>query len=322
MTNTSSLSSLFATLAAFQTAAVATPAGCKSPTMKNAAKNKNAPIQRIISKSFEPRRRRLQGETVCTQTNFLGNVTTACEEASGIQSSCTVTPDGRCLYVALEFRRIEALMAFIFNRTNSPAESYEESFYDGIFVPLLFFLDSQVCQCADSTPDCSVLNLTGYSFNACAVDEPEYSNTCGHQQEQGRSFCCDINDAKGGMKCCRSETEETALEYECVAGSDTGKVVLSDSSCAAFHNGQSCSSCEYCIGKNAAVPIVAYDCTEFGGTKRTCPDLEKEEFAKSLLGDLLDGNMNATLDEDISISWLKVLVDPRTGGSDPYCCIC
>eukprot|EP00980_Cylindrotheca_fusiformis_P005280 scaffold1133_cov84-Cylindrotheca_fusiformis.AAC.4 len=165
---------------------------------------------------------------------------------------------------------------------------------------LVGYIVSSACNCIDSTPDCSmVANLTDYNFNACDA-EPKYSRTC--REEEG-SVCCEIVDEKGEMKCCQSETE-TAIEYECVAGSDTGKITLSNSSCTATHNGESCT-CEYCIAPDGnTTGIAAYDCTEFGGSKRVCPDMQSEEFMALTLLLSLGGVLELPLRYE--------MVDPRT----------
>eukprot|EP00980_Cylindrotheca_fusiformis_P000802 scaffold196_cov113-Cylindrotheca_fusiformis.AAC.3 len=303
--------SLFATLTAFQST-LAVPAGYNSAI--RAANKDSSPgssIQRILEQ------RRLQGETICTRTDFLGNVTTSCEEASGIQSSCTVTPDGTCEYSALDLSVFEELLANVTdlinvtdltNVTNSTDDGVSEGdpSFDGIFGALLLLLlglaSSGDCTCTDSTPDCNMTSLADYSFNACTAD-PKYSNSC--VMEQG-TVCCDIDDAQGEMKCCRSQTG-TVVEYECDAGSDTGKIILANSSCVATYNGQTCT-CDYCASDADDLPVTAYDCTEFGGSKRTCPDFGNEESALGLLGAVMGGSLDAAL--------LYEIVDPRKGSGD------
>eukprot|EP00980_Cylindrotheca_fusiformis_P005278 scaffold1133_cov84-Cylindrotheca_fusiformis.AAC.2 len=290
--STHSLLSLFANLTAFQLI----PAGYKAPI----AVENTSPIQRILEQ------RRLQAGVTCTRTSFLGNVTTICEEASGIQSSCTMTPEDTCSYVALD-TEFEVMATHIFCNTNSTfgavsaddCFSFQEAF-SILGVLVQSYVDRSTCGCTDSTPDCSmVANLTDYSFNACAA-EPKFSRTC---QETKGMVCCDVVDEKGEMKCCRSETE-TATKYECVAGSDTGKITLSNSSCVATHNGQSCP-CEYCttLDADGTTTVVAYDCTEVNGTKRTCRDVENKEFSLAVLGTVLGAMLDVSLQYEI--------VDPR-----------
>eukprot|EP00980_Cylindrotheca_fusiformis_P002442 scaffold582_cov73-Cylindrotheca_fusiformis.AAC.2 len=294
--------SLLATFTAFQST-VAAPAGYNSPIRAaNKDTSHGSSIQHILEQ------RRLQGETICTRTTLLGNITTNCEEASGIQSTCAVSSDGTCSYLALDLSVLEELLANITDLTNvtnstdggvSEGDLSFEEIFAVLFILLLGIVFSGACECTDSTPDCSMTNLTDYSFNACKAD-PNYSYTC--TMEQG-SVCCDIDDAEGEMKCCRSESD-TGVEYECDAGSNTGKMTLTNSSCVAAYNGQTCT-CDYCSSDGDDLLIAAYDCTEFGGSKRTCPDLENAESALGILDALFSGDIGAAL--------MYEIVDPRNG---------
>eukprot|EP00980_Cylindrotheca_fusiformis_P009574 scaffold2115_cov97-Cylindrotheca_fusiformis.AAC.3 len=209
----------------------AAPAGYNSPIR---AANKDTTSHGDGGSSIhilEQQRHLQEGETIiCTRSNFLGNITTSCEEAaSGIQSSCAVTPDGTCSYYVLDLSVLDELLANITdflatNVTNSADAgggvssegdpSSVEEIFAALFLIFLGLTDSGECKCTDSTPDCSMTNLpTDYSFNACKAD-PKYSYTCTIMEQEGSLFCCDIDDAQGKMKCCKSETD-TGFEYEC-----------------------------------------------------------------------------------------------------------
>eukprot|EP00980_Cylindrotheca_fusiformis_P005282 scaffold1133_cov84-Cylindrotheca_fusiformis.AAC.6 len=323
---------LLPTFTAFhQSTAAAAPAGYNSPiraaNIKDTTSHDGGGGGSSIHILEQQRHLQEEGETIiCTRSNFLGNITTSCEEAaSGIQSSCAVTPDGTCSYYVLDLSVLDELLANITdflatNVTNSTDAaggvsspegdpSSVEEIFAALFLIFLGLTDSGECKCTDSTPDCSmVTNLpTDYSFNACKAD-PKYSYTCTiMEQEEGSLFCCDIDDAQGKMKCCKSETD-TGFEYECDAGSNTGKITLSNSSCVATYNGETCTTCDYCFPDDASAPLIAaYDCTEFGGSKRTCPDLKGKEYALGILDAVNIGGIGSAL--------LDEIVDPRNDGS-------
>eukprot|EP00980_Cylindrotheca_fusiformis_P024414 scaffold11882_cov123-Cylindrotheca_fusiformis.AAC.2 len=187
---TASFLSLFTALTAFQST-VAAPAGYNFPI--RAAKKHTSPgsrIQHILEQ------RRLQGETICTRTNLLGTITTTCEEASDVQSTCTVTTDGTCSYEAHNLSVFEDLISNYsdlftdFNVTLDSTDVFEggdptgNEVFDEFVSVFADVRRSGICECADSTPDCSMTNLADYSFNACTADQ-KYSYTC--SVEQGNS---------------------------------------------------------------------------------------------------------------------------------------
>eukprot|EP00980_Cylindrotheca_fusiformis_P025653 scaffold14336_cov46-Cylindrotheca_fusiformis.AAC.2 len=107
-----------------QSTAAAAPAGYNSPiraaNIKDTTSHDGGGGGSSIQHILEQEQRHLQeeeGETIiCTRSNFLGNITTTCEEASsGIQSSCAVTPDGTCSYYVLDLSVLDELLANITN---------------------------------------------------------------------------------------------------------------------------------------------------------------------------------------------------------------
>jgi hypothetical protein len=269
---------------------------------------KMSPIQRVLEQ------RRLE-KASCTRT-ILGNTTTICEEESGFVSTCTVYPDGTCDYTALDMDGLETLLvALSDNMTdtdsgaggvadNGTTDGDELSDVDTLLLVALFYIiGSESCTCADSTPDCSMTNITDYTFNACTADAKKSTYTCEISEASEDTVCCDVVDSKGEMECCLSESE-ASVEYECTAGSDSSKVTITEESCTATHNGESCS-CEYCdLGSDIDLLFVAYDCSAVGGSKRKCPGTTDEDDIAYVL-DMAFGS-------PVERSILAQVVDPRT----------
>eukprot|EP00980_Cylindrotheca_fusiformis_P010777 scaffold2441_cov105-Cylindrotheca_fusiformis.AAC.3 len=291
--------SLFATLTACQSGAMAASGGGdNSPII---GKETTSPIQRFLEQ------RRLQQEANCTRTDYLGQISTVCTQPSGIESSCTVSTDGNCSYYAVNVNDFEQAMASLSNSTTSTSGvgsdgnvTYDE-IYDDLFYGIVAYLSSEsLCDCADATPNCTMTNLTNYTFNACAA-EPEYNYNCKIDDVEDGASCCDVVDAQGKMRFCQSQTD-TILDTECYAGSNTGTMILSNSTCEAAFNGKKCS-CDFCYSGSLASPIVSYDCTSVGGSKRDCPVLDREEDQFGIMNSLLAGNIP---------SFVKyIIVDPR-----------
>jgi hypothetical protein len=268
---------------------------------------KMSPIQRVLEQ------RRLDGDASCTRTT-LGNITTICEESSGITSSCNVYPDSTCSYAAVDLNGLEDFLeAFGSNMTNMTIDggagnvtaTDEEDALGGLILVMFFYILAGSCECADSIPDCSMTNIADYQFNACTADA-EYTYTCELSESDGE-ICCDIVDSKGEMNCCRSETE-ASIEYECTAGSDSSMVAITETSCTATYNGESCT-CEYCnVGEDIELLFVGYDCSAHGGQTRACPDPENEDDLLPIL-DLLFGS-------PIERSVNSEIVDPRPETTD------
>jgi hypothetical protein len=178
---------------------------------------KMSPIQRVLEQ------RRLHGSS-CTRTIF-GNTTTTCKEDGSIVSFCNVYPDGHCSYTAVDVNGLEALLESLGDNMtidggagNATANvTTEEDILEGlddfdalILIVAFYIAGTGSCSCADSTPDCSMTNITEYHFNACTVDV-DSSYTC-ELSESDDKICCDVVDSKGEMECCRSETE-ASIEY-------------------------------------------------------------------------------------------------------------
>jgi hypothetical protein len=183
---------------------------------------------------------------------------------------------------------------------NGTAEEEELSDVVALLLVIwIYITGSGSCSCADSTPDCSMMNITDYHLNACTADAKS-TYTCEISEGSEDTVCCDVVDSNGEMDCCRSESE-ASIEYECTAGSDSSKVTITEESCTATHNGESCT-CEYCdIGADIDMLFVAYDCSAVGGSTRQCPDTTNEE---SIL-DIAFGS-------PAKCSILSEAVDPRT----------
>jgi hypothetical protein len=264
---------------------------------------KMSPIQRVLEE------RRLNGDASCTRTT-LGNITTTCEESSGYTSTCNVFPDGTCSYTAVDLNGLEDFLeAFTANMTDAGAMNMtgtdEEDVIGGLILLIFFYIIAGTCECIDSTPDCSMTNITDYDFNACTA-EAHYTYTC-ELSECGCEICCDIVDSKGEMDCCRSETEDS-IGYECNAGSDTSMVTITQTGCTATHNGESCT-CEYCdVGEDMDLIFVGYDCSSSGGSTRACPDPDNEDDILPIV-DLLFGS---PIERAVSYE----LVDPRSESTD------
>eukprot|EP00980_Cylindrotheca_fusiformis_P004631 scaffold991_cov128-Cylindrotheca_fusiformis.AAC.3 len=285
-----SLVSLFAILASCQSA-LAGPAGTES---RFGAK------ERLL----------LQEEADCFQTDYFGNITTTCKEASGIESTCTVFPDGTCTYRAVNLNEFEEQLAS-FMLTIDSHTTDGETFLAIFGFMMVNFYRQGLCDCENSTPDCSLANLADYSFNACTASEPKLSYSCGPGDTGEGAECCNVDNARGEreMKCCSTPGENPAIDatLECIAGSNTGKVITSNSTCVATFNGDPCT-CELCETGNRTQTqtIVGYDCTAVGGSQRTCPDIDDEYFWSALLEDVIGYGQ-------VSGAYSFLAVDPRKG---------